>query len=273
LALASSKIDLAEQCLLAAEDISGLLLIYTSTGNAKSLEELAKLAVEKGKNNVAFLCFFLLRRLEDCINLLCDTGRIPEAAFLARTYLPSHVPQVVKLWRLDLQTINEKAAESLADPMEYENLFPDLQLALKAEQYFRKNEKPLPASKYLQVKDDLDRDLIEEIRALEAEGIVIDLPPQPAAGAAPSVVVPAVASPDQSSNRTSNGNGNVTSNVVQPKAETKIEEKVEDNLDWPTEESDKLDSSPKVPLSPSSRVKTEEELLREVEDQLLQTED
>lgn len=35
---------------------------------------------------------------------------------------------IVKLWREDLKTINERAAEALADPMEYENLFPDLNL-------------------------------------------------------------------------------------------------------------------------------------------------
>jgi len=164
LALASSKLDLAEQCLWNAEDIGGLLLLYTSIGNIESMEKLAKFAVEKGKNNVAFICYFLLRRLDECLNLLCDIGRIPEAAFLARTYMPSQVSRIVKLWRQDLQTINEKAAESLADPLEYENLFPDIRLALKAEMYFQQNSKRQPAENYLQVKDDLLRDLISEVR-------------------------------------------------------------------------------------------------------------
>lgn len=43
--------------------------------------------------------------------------------------------QVVKLWREDLAHINPKAAESLADPAQYPNLFPNLDLALHAEQY------------------------------------------------------------------------------------------------------------------------------------------
>ncbi len=42
--------------------------------------------------------------------------------------------QVVQLWRTDLAKINPKAAESLADPAQYANLFPDMDLALKAEQ-------------------------------------------------------------------------------------------------------------------------------------------
>ena len=66
------------------------------------------------------------------IFLWCS-GRIPEAAFLARTYVPSRVSDVVALWKTDLKTINQKAAESLADPMEYPNMFPNWDLALLAE--------------------------------------------------------------------------------------------------------------------------------------------
>ncbi len=84
----SPQLDLAESCLHNAEDISGLLLLYTSTGNADGMEKLAKFTAERGRNNIAFICYFLLHRLEDCLNLLCDIGRIPEAAFLARTYMP-----------------------------------------------------------------------------------------------------------------------------------------------------------------------------------------
>ena len=38
--------------------------------------------------------------------------------------------QVVKLWRKDLAKINPKAAESLASPDEYLNLFPNLQVRM-----------------------------------------------------------------------------------------------------------------------------------------------
>ena len=41
--------------------------------------------------------------------------------------------QVVALWRADLAKVNPKAAESLADPAKYPNLFPDLELAVAAE--------------------------------------------------------------------------------------------------------------------------------------------
>jgi len=123
----------------------------------------------------------LTSQLENCLNLLCETGRIPEAAFLARTYLPSHISRIVKLWKQDLKSVNEKAAESLADPMEYENLFPDIALALKAEKYF-KQDKLKPATSFPDTKDDLLRNLIEEVKSLnlpeeedELESIVGDI--------------------------------------------------------------------------------------------------
>ena len=43
--------------------------------------------------------------------------------------------QVVQLWRADLSRINPRAAEALADPAQYANLFPNMDLAVKAEQY------------------------------------------------------------------------------------------------------------------------------------------
>ena len=42
-------------------------------------------------------------------------------------------PSVVSLWKEDLARTNAKAAQSLADPTEYENLFPELREALQAE--------------------------------------------------------------------------------------------------------------------------------------------
>ena len=41
--------------------------------------------------------------------------------------------QVVGLWREDLRKINPKAAEALADPSQYANLFPNMAEALQAE--------------------------------------------------------------------------------------------------------------------------------------------
>ncbi|RID62515.1 hypothetical protein BRARA_E01583 [Brassica rapa] len=133
LAMSSGKLKLAEECMKYAMDLSGLLLLYSSLGDAEGVSKLATLAKEQGKNNVAFLCLFMLGKLEDCLELLVDSNRIPEAALMARSYLPSKVSEIVALWRKDLSKINSKAAESLADPEEYSNLFDDWQVALSVE--------------------------------------------------------------------------------------------------------------------------------------------
>ncbi|CAG8718134.1 1745_t:CDS:10, partial [Funneliformis mosseae] len=111
-ALSAWKFSLAEECLKKAKDSSGLLLLYTASGNAKGIKELAESAVADGKNNVALACFLQLGQVEDCISILIKTDRIPEAAMFARTYLPSHVSRVVKLWKESLEKQNKKKARS-----------------------------------------------------------------------------------------------------------------------------------------------------------------
>jgi len=55
-----------------AMDLSGLLLLYSSLGDADGMMKLAALAKEQGKNNVAFLCLFMLGQVEDCLHLLVE---------------------------------------------------------------------------------------------------------------------------------------------------------------------------------------------------------
>ncbi|ACO68820.1 predicted protein [Micromonas commoda] len=137
LAMSLGDIHLASSCLVNAGDLSGQLLLCSASASAVKLEELATLARQWGKHNVAFICLFLLNKIDDCIELLCDTGRIPEAAFMSRTYAPSKVSNVVELWKADLALVNRKAADALADPTEYKNLFPKFDLAMHAEEKIR----------------------------------------------------------------------------------------------------------------------------------------
>jgi coatomer subunit beta' len=187
LAMSGGDIELASACLAKSGDLSGQLLLCSATASPARLEELAVTARKKGKNNVAFVCFFLLNKIDDCIELLCETGRVPEAAFMARTYAPSKVSDVVALWKADLAKVNKKAAEALADPLEYKNLFPDFDLALRAEQAVRaKASVPRePASSFPQSKNIGGQDLIEEIKGLTITHGDVDL------GAVPSEASPA----------------------------------------------------------------------------------
>ena len=73
----------------------------------------------------------LLTPLSSLPSILLPPLRLPEAAFFSRTYLPSKISEVTKVWKADLERQNPKAAEALADPDEYPNLFPDLEWALK----------------------------------------------------------------------------------------------------------------------------------------------
>ncbi|KAI9522735.1 hypothetical protein NQZ68_033833 [Dissostichus eleginoides] len=126
------------------------------------------------------MTYFLQGNLDQCLELLIRTNRLPEAAFLARTYLPSQVSRVVKLWRENLAKINQKAAESLADPTEYENLFPGLREAFAAEHYLRESclGTTRPAKDFPLVTLNEDRNILEEAQGYEPKGTFIPAIPK-----------------------------------------------------------------------------------------------
>eukprot|EP00095_Tigriopus_kingsejongensis_P011235 maker-scaffold414_size178625-snap-gene-0.28 protein:Tk11235 transcript:maker-scaffold414_size178625-snap-gene-0.28-mRNA-1 annotation:"vesicle coat complex beta" len=119
------QLDLAQECLHKAQDYGGLLLLAIASGNKQGFTMLSESAEALGKNNVGFLSKFLLGDLDGCLNLLINTKRLPEATFFARTYLPHKTSETLKLWKEHIGTISEKASQSLADPVDYPNLFPD----------------------------------------------------------------------------------------------------------------------------------------------------
>ncbi|XP_022653578.1 coatomer subunit beta'-like [Varroa jacobsoni] len=166
LALVQSQFGLAQRCLHQAQDFPGMLLLATSAGDANTVQQLAKNAVPAGKYNVAFLSYFLLGEIEKALAILEETGRLPEAAFFAKCYAPSHTARIVGKWKDFLGQTNEKAAQALADPVGYENLFPDFQESLQAEQFLKKEmtkRRQAPARIYPQVRPNHERNLIEEV--------------------------------------------------------------------------------------------------------------
>lgn len=171
LALNMGQLDLAQECLHHAQDYGGLLLLATSSGNAPVMKQVAETADGLGRNNVSFLSYFMLGNLEKCLDILISTNRIPEAAFFARTYLPSKVSMVVGLWRELLKSKNQKASASLADPKDYPNLFPGHLESLKTEQFLRPERlSQLPASAYTMTPANNERNPISEMKAAEASG-------------------------------------------------------------------------------------------------------
>ncbi|CDZ98718.1 coatomer beta subunit [Phaffia rhodozyma] len=125
-ALAAWRIDLAEECFKNALDLPALLLIYTSLGDRAGIEWLAKAALDKGLHNIAFTAFLQLGDVKPCIDLLVKTDRVPEAAFLARTYAPSQASEVVSKWKAHLASTGKgKVAKTIADPAESADLFEE----------------------------------------------------------------------------------------------------------------------------------------------------
>jgi len=170
LATTRAEFDLAQQCLHEANDHGGLLLLATAAGNADMVEKLGSAAEDGGKNNVSFLSYFLLGELEKCLEVLISTNRIPEAAFFARTYLPSEISRVVGLWRTQLGKVNEKAGQSLADPADYPNLFPNYEKSLQAEQMLRKERsQQIPARDFSEILPNHERKPLDELNAIKDE--------------------------------------------------------------------------------------------------------
>ena len=157
LALGECNVDMAEECMTKANDLGGLVLLYSSLGKREGIVTTARQAAAEGKNNIAFLCFFLTGMTAECVHLLCNTDRVPEAAFFARTYAPSEVAAVLSLWKQGLVAREQpKVAEGLADPLDFSNLFPDFELGLVAEQLLAARQ-ARPAS---------DFPFVEEVRSL-----------------------------------------------------------------------------------------------------------
>jgi len=174
-ALKTSDFELTEACSLSSDDFPGLLLLYSAIGNFEGMEELAKMAQEKGKTNIAFVSYLLTGNVEECANLLIATNRLPEAAFFARTYLPSRVEEIVSLWKEDLSKVSETAANALADPASHPELFPDRDVALQVEKMFMAQREAtkvtgISASDYPTAKDDLELDLIALVKSQAAAG-------------------------------------------------------------------------------------------------------
>ncbi|KAJ1343835.1 hypothetical protein BSLG_001646 [Batrachochytrium salamandrivorans] len=187
-ALSTWRFELAEECLRRARDFEGLLMIYQASGNASGLANLATMSGEAGSNNVAFVCLFLLGQTEQCIDLLVQTGRMPEAALFAKTYAPSQISRVTTLWKASLETQGKhKSAEALADPIRYPNLFPDLEFGLAAEQGFkrRRDRGLVPAAEYSEWKDSLEWNVISQLKERFPNGIPEEVAQQQVSPVAP----------------------------------------------------------------------------------------
>eukprot|EP00928_Gymnodinium_smaydae_P092347 TRINITY_DN7619_c0_g5_i2.p1 TRINITY_DN7619_c0_g5~~TRINITY_DN7619_c0_g5_i2.p1 ORF type:complete len:690 (-),score=148.95 TRINITY_DN7619_c0_g5_i2:19-1878(-) len=202
-AMEQGNFNLAMRCFEEAKDINALFLVQTACGDADGLRKTASMAEASGVNNVATLCHLLLGDTKRCTEVLVNAGRLPEAAFFARTYCPSELAEVVRMWKTDLAQVNKSIAENLADPKEASDLFPDFDLSLKAESVFKdiREKMPAKAQNYEASKSLAALDVMEEFKRLGPNGFrALLLNGAPPAGAseeagAPETAVPPAAVP------------------------------------------------------------------------------
>eukprot|EP00929_Paragymnodinium_shiwhaense_P048410 TRINITY_DN2447_c0_g1_i1.p1 TRINITY_DN2447_c0_g1~~TRINITY_DN2447_c0_g1_i1.p1 ORF type:complete len:916 (-),score=266.62 TRINITY_DN2447_c0_g1_i1:115-2862(-) len=197
-ALEQGDFPLANRCFSQAQDINALFLVQTAAGDAEGLRQTGALARESGITNIACLCYILLGDAKGAKDVLVKAGRLPEAAFFARSYCPSELSEVVKLWKDDMSQVNKQIADILADPTQNPDLFPEYQQTLKAEGAFEAfRSKAFPAGKYEEGKAFLDGfDVIEEVSRLGPDGFKSMLlrgggGAAPQAAPAPAVPAPA----------------------------------------------------------------------------------
>ncbi|XP_075990589.1 coatomer subunit beta' isoform X2 [Anticarsia gemmatalis] len=182
-AAAAADTELTKICYQSAKDYSALLLFATSTGDKALLKSVAQMSAEEGAENISFVAFFMLNDLESCLQLLIKRDKLPEAAFFARSYIPSKVSEVVKLWRDSVSATNKKIGQSLADPQQYENLFPEFAESLELELFQRelvssastKLSSLSPNSKLC----NMERNLSEERADAQRRGLLPQTPAAP----------------------------------------------------------------------------------------------
>ena len=162
---------LVQECLIRAQSFGSLLLLASASSDQQLMSSIGDQSRKSGQFNIAFLSNFVLGKLESCLEILIENQRLPEAAFFTRTYLPSQTSRVIDLWREKLKSVNmERAAQSLANPVDYENLFPGLVQTYKTEQFLKQENERRPARDYSNVQPNWERKPVEEMLAAENEG-------------------------------------------------------------------------------------------------------
>ena len=123
LAIELGEFNFAEKTMKEGNDWNGLLLYYSSIQNRKKLKEFADEAKKAGMFNISFGSYFQINNYDDCLNILLDSRRYPEAATFARTYLPSKVEDVIEVWnkQIEEEDKNNRTTMKIISPLNEKN--------------------------------------------------------------------------------------------------------------------------------------------------------
>jgi len=130
-ALAEFEYGVAEEAATKAGDLSSLLLIHSSLGNRTALAKLGGEAAKAGRYNIAFTCFYLTHRLEECLQILMTTKRYAEAAMFCRSFLPDKIDDVVVQWQTNLSEDKPDVAATITCPGSHPEMWPLQEQAMK----------------------------------------------------------------------------------------------------------------------------------------------
>ena len=122
--LVKGEINLAIESLKKCGDFSTLLILLKLKGTKEDLISLLNDSENCGQLNVAFSTALLLKDFKKCIELLIKSNKFAEATLFARSNFPELTNECLNLWKNNLP--NKKIANSLADPIEFPNLFDEL---------------------------------------------------------------------------------------------------------------------------------------------------
>ncbi|CAF4799801.1 unnamed protein product, partial [Rotaria socialis] len=163
--------SLVQECLTRAQSFGSLILLASASSDQQLMSTIGEQSRKAGQFNIAFLSNFVLGKLDQCLDILIENQRLPEAAFFSRTYLPSQINRVVGLWREKLKELNmERAAQTLANPTDYKNLFPGFIDTNKTEQFLKQNKETTSARNYPVQLPNWERNPIAEMKEAEENG-------------------------------------------------------------------------------------------------------
>jgi coatomer subunit beta' len=122
-AMRAGRLPPLEEALTRAGDESGLLLVMACRGDAGEMAALAAQNEEHSKN-ASFAAYFATGNYSKCIDILLATGKAPDAAMMARAYVPARMGECAERWKEMLVAKGDRRrAEAIATPQEFPNLF------------------------------------------------------------------------------------------------------------------------------------------------------
>ncbi|SBS81826.1 coatomer subunit beta, putative [Plasmodium ovale] len=170
-ALVYNDIPMAIYCYKKTNDFSSLLIILSTLGDKDGIKELGTMCLKHHKYNIAFICYFLLHKINKCVDILLSNNNFAYASFFARVYKPSLLPTILHKWKDYLSKMYQHPPVLLLTPEENPEYFPDYEQAVKCEDIFEKTGTIGNTKNYNTLKKLIDLNIIEEIKEIGYEKV------------------------------------------------------------------------------------------------------